>query len=81
MGQSGGHSGTASALLGVTTFLFGALVTPISGLGNPAVAMVPIMGGAGALSIVTVFVLMGRVRLLQNGGLRSQPETLLSVCS
>jgi DHA1 family bicyclomycin/chloramphenicol resistance-like MFS transporter len=66
MGQSGGHSGTASALLGVTTFLFGALVTPISGLGNPAVAMVLIMGGATALSIVTVLVLKRRVRLLEN---------------
>lgn len=66
MGQSGGHSGTASALLGVTTFLFGALVTPISGIGNPAVAMVLVMGGATALSIVTVLHLKHRVHLLEN---------------
>ncbi|MDR6417607.1 multidrug effflux MFS transporter [Pseudarthrobacter sulfonivorans] len=65
MGQSGGHSGTASALLGVTTFLSGALVTPISGLGHPATAMVLIMGGAAALSIVTVLVLKRRVQLLE----------------
>jgi DHA1 family bicyclomycin/chloramphenicol resistance-like MFS transporter len=66
MGQSGGYAGTASALLGVTTFLFGALVTPISGLGNPAVAMVLIMGGATALSFVTVLVLKRRVQPSEN---------------
>jgi MFS transporter, DHA1 family, multidrug resistance protein len=65
MGQSGGHAGTASALLGVTTFLSGALVTPISGVGNPAFALVLVMGGASALSLLTVLVLKRRVHLLE----------------
>ncbi|MCU1517881.1 MAG: hypothetical protein JWQ75_2602, partial [Pseudarthrobacter sp.] len=48
------------------TFLFGAIVTPISGLGDPAVAMVLVMGGATALSIVTVLVLKRRVELAES---------------
>lgn len=65
MGQSGGHAGTASALLGVTTFLSGALVTPVSGVGNPAFSLVLIMGCASALSLVTVLVLKRRVSLFE----------------
>lgn len=66
MGQSGGRAGTASALLGVTTFLSGAIVTPVSGLGNPAFSMALIMAGASALSVVAVLVLKRRVRLQEN---------------
>ncbi|BDZ46179.1 multidrug effflux MFS transporter [Naasia aerilata] len=63
MGQARGHAGTASALLGVTTFLFGAAVTPLSGLGQPAVAMVLTMLGAVAGALVVVFILRRKVTL------------------
>ena len=66
MGQSGKSSGTASAILGVTTFLFGALVSPISGAGDPAVVMVIVMAVASVASVALVYVLKYRVTLLED---------------
>ncbi|WP_442542667.1 multidrug effflux MFS transporter [Arthrobacter sp. KN11-1C] len=66
MGQSGGHAGTASALLGVITFLSGAIFTPISGLGDPALSMALIMGGASLLSIAAVLILKRRILLQEH---------------
>jgi DHA1 family bicyclomycin/chloramphenicol resistance-like MFS transporter len=66
MGQSGKNSGTASAILGVTTFFFGALVSPISGAGDPAVAMVIVMAVASIVSVALVFVLKYRVTLVED---------------
>jgi DHA1 family bicyclomycin/chloramphenicol resistance-like MFS transporter len=65
MGQSAGRSGTASALLGVTTFLFGAAVSPIAGAGDPAVGMVIVMASASAVMLSLVFVLASRVKLVE----------------
>jgi len=53
MARSAGRAGTASAVLGVTMFLAGAIVSPLSGAGNPETTMVIVMGVASVLSIAT----------------------------
>lgn len=63
MGQAHSSAGTASAVLGVTTFLSGALITPLSGLGDPAISMTVIMLVAAACALGTVFVLKRRLPL------------------
>jgi DHA1 family bicyclomycin/chloramphenicol resistance-like MFS transporter len=63
MSQAHAHAGTASAVLGVTTFLSGAIITPLSGLGDPAISMTVIMLVAAACALVVVFVLKRRIPL------------------
>ena len=46
MARSGARAGSASALLGVSMFLVGAVVSPISGAGDPAITMTVVMLGA-----------------------------------
>jgi DHA1 family bicyclomycin/chloramphenicol resistance-like MFS transporter len=55
MARSDGRAGSASALLGTSSFLVGALVSPVSGLGQPGVAMVAVMLGAATLCLVTTW--------------------------
>jgi MFS transporter, DHA1 family, multidrug resistance protein len=43
MDRSGNHAGAASGLLGASMFLVGAIVSPLSGSGDPAVIMVALM--------------------------------------
>ena len=56
MGRSAGNAGTASALIGATTFLTGGLVSPLTGLGDPvlSVAALVVAGAVGGLVLVLV---------------------------
>ena len=56
MGRSAGNAGTASALIGATTFLTGGLVSPLTGLGDPvlSVATLAAVGAGGGLLLVLV---------------------------
>lgn len=49
MARSGDRAGSASALLGVGTFVIGGIVSPLSGLGAPALIMAAVMTAAGLL--------------------------------
>lgn len=49
MSRSGARAGSASALLGVGTFVVGGLVSPLTGLGDPAILMASIMATSGVL--------------------------------
>jgi DHA1 family bicyclomycin/chloramphenicol resistance-like MFS transporter len=61
MARSAERAGSASALLGTSMFLAGALVSPISGTGNPATIMVALML-ASALAALVVSTAMARRR-------------------
>lgn len=56
MSRSRANAGTASALLGAATFLVGAIVSPLTGLGDPtaSVAAVAVAGAVGGLVLVQV---------------------------
>jgi len=54
MGRARGNAGTASALIGATTFLTGGLVSPLTGLGDPmlSVTALVVAGAVGGLILV-----------------------------
>lgn len=52
MGRSGGRAGSASALLGLGMFVAGALVSPLSGAGDPALIMVILMASAAVAALL-----------------------------
>jgi DHA1 family bicyclomycin/chloramphenicol resistance-like MFS transporter len=56
MGRARGNAGTASALIGATSFLTGGLVSPLTGLGDPvlSVAALIVAGAFGGLVLVLV---------------------------
>jgi DHA1 family bicyclomycin/chloramphenicol resistance-like MFS transporter len=56
MARSGNRAGSASALLGTSTFLVGGIVSPISGGLDPALAMVSLMLIACCAGVVGVLV-------------------------
>jgi len=61
MSRARGNAGTASALLGATTFLVGGIVSPITGLGDPVltVAGIAVAGALGGLILASLAVRRG----------------------
>lgn len=55
MARSGDRAGSASALLGVGTFVIGGAVSPLSGLGDPAILMAAIMAASGVLGLAAAW--------------------------
>lgn len=55
MARSGVRAGSASALLGLSVFVVGAAVSPLSGLGDPAVLMVVMMAISGVLAVLAAW--------------------------
>lgn len=56
MARSKGHAGTASALIGATTFLTGGIVSPFTGLGDPVLSVTALVvaGAVGGLALVLI---------------------------
>jgi MFS transporter, DHA1 family, multidrug resistance protein len=71
MGRSRGNAGTASALIGATSFLTGGVVSPLTGLGDPvlSVAVLVVAGALGGLLLVLI------VARRDRGEPPPQPET------
>jgi DHA1 family bicyclomycin/chloramphenicol resistance-like MFS transporter len=55
MARSGERAGSASALLGVGTFFIGGLVSPLSGLGNPALIMAALLLATATIGLFLVY--------------------------
>jgi len=62
MRNHGRSAGTASALLGVMSFVFGGLVAPLVGLGGntTALPMGIVIASTGLLALISVFVIAGK---------------------
>ena len=59
MARSGERAGSASALLGVCMFLTGAVVSPLSGAGSPALIMAVLMLSASICGLASIHIATG----------------------
>jgi DHA1 family bicyclomycin/chloramphenicol resistance-like MFS transporter len=60
MARARGRAGTASALIGATTFLVGGIVSPLTGLGDPVLSVAALIAACAAGGLVLVLIVTRR---------------------
>jgi DHA1 family bicyclomycin/chloramphenicol resistance-like MFS transporter len=73
MARSRGRAGTASALIGATTFLVGGIVSPLTGLGDPVLSVAALIALCAAGGLVLVLIVTRRG---DTNPVPASPETL-----